>query len=123
MPRSTKNPRDLTGRQAELLAAKHAQELKARNEELSTITPVDLGGEWSDTPVEYRPVPQEVLNEEGDGYDFIEVEDPLVTIRVNSDLEDVTIGQGNTVSFYVGTPYKVPQAWRDHLEEKGYIYH
>lgn len=51
---------------------------------------------------------------------------PVVTqahrvMRVNTDLEDITIGKDNHYSFYVGTPYKVPAHVYQHLDEKGYV--
>ena len=49
--------------------------------------------------------------------------DQMVVFRVNETLEDVTIGQGNTFTFEEGRQYRVPRYVRDHLEEKGYIWH
>jgi hypothetical protein len=46
-----------------------------------------------------------------------------VLIRVNEDLDDVTIGVGNHYSFKMGQKYKVSKQIADHLEEKGYIWH
>lgn len=47
----------------------------------------------------------------------------LVEFRVNETLEDVTIGVGTNFSFEEGRRYRAPRYVRDHLEEKGYIYH
>lgn len=44
-------------------------------------------------------------------------------IRVNSKLEDVTIGQGNHFTFEEGKTYLVDAHVAQHLEEKGYVYH
>jgi hypothetical protein len=46
-----------------------------------------------------------------------------VTIRVNEDLEKVTIGAGNHYDFEAGRRYSVPKHVADHLEEKGYVWH
>lgn len=46
-----------------------------------------------------------------------------VTIRVNEDLENVTIGAGTLYNFEAGRRYSVPKNIADHLEEKGYIWH
>ena len=44
-------------------------------------------------------------------------------LRVNEDLEEVTIGKGNTFTFLVNQYYKVtPEVW-GHLNEKGFVYH
>jgi len=51
------------------------------------------------------------------------VESPTTTIRVNADLEQVTIGLGNTFTFEEGKQYRVPQFVADHLEERGYVWH
>lgn len=42
-----------------------------------------------------------------------------VIIRVNCDLEDVTLGYGTTVSFLEGRRYRVPRWVERHLAEKG----
>jgi hypothetical protein len=46
-----------------------------------------------------------------------------VIIRVNCDLEEVTLGYGNTVSFKEGGRYRVPRWMADHLDEKGLVWH
>lgn len=46
-----------------------------------------------------------------------------VIVRVNTDLEDVTLGYGNQVSFIEGRKYRVPRWVAQHLEEKGLIWH
>lgn len=43
--------------------------------------------------------------------------------RVNTDLENVTIGTGTNFDFAEGRRYEAPTWVYDHLEEKGYIYH
>jgi hypothetical protein len=49
--------------------------------------------------------------------------DGTVVLRVNTDLEDVTIGAGNNYTFMEGQAYRVPRHVYDHLEEKGYVWH
>ena len=44
-------------------------------------------------------------------------------IRVNTDLESVTVGYGNTYTFQEGRKYKVPTEVADHLEGLGYVWH
>lgn len=49
------------------------------------------------------------------------VEEAYRVLRVNTDLEDITIGKDNHFTFRVGTPYKVQASVYDHLAEKGYV--
>lgn len=51
--------------------------------------------------------------------------DPMekVIIRVNADLDEVTLGYGNTVSFKEGGRYRVPRWMAEHLDEKGLVWH
>lgn len=44
-------------------------------------------------------------------------------MRVNTDLEDITIGKDNHYTFRQGQPYKVPAHVYEHLDEKGYVFH
>jgi len=44
-------------------------------------------------------------------------------LRVNTDLEDITIGKDNHFTFREGVPYKVPRYVYDHLDEKQYVRH
>jgi hypothetical protein len=68
--------------------------------------------------------PQAVAAREAeDGGRVRQVEDQSVVVRLNEDLEQVTIGAGNEYDFVAGQQYRVPKMVADHLEEKGYIYH
>jgi hypothetical protein len=49
------------------------------------------------------------------------VEQAHRVLRVNTDLEDITIGKDNHFTFRVGQAYKVPAHVYDHLLEKGYV--
>lgn len=49
------------------------------------------------------------------------VEQAHRVLRVNTDLEDITIGKDNHFTFRVGVPYKVQKHVYDHLAEKGYV--
>lgn len=42
-----------------------------------------------------------------------------VVVRVNADLEEVTLGYGRTYSFLEGRRYRVPRWVAQHLEERG----
>ena len=49
----------------------------------------------------------------------VEYLEEKVVVRVNCDLEDVTLGYGNTYTFLAGRRYRVPRWIADHLEERG----
>lgn len=51
------------------------------------------------------------------------VEMPRRVMRVNTDLEDITIGKDNHFTFRENKRYVVEQYVYDHLDEKGYVYH
>jgi len=63
------------------------------------------------------------------GIDAVEVNDvvvadtPTKVIRVNTTLEDVTVGVGTSYTFEEGKQYRVPANVAAHLEEKGYVWH
>lgn len=51
------------------------------------------------------------------------VDENTAIIRVNEDLENVTIGHGHNYDFMMGQRYRVPIHVAAHLEEKGFVYH
>ncbi|MEU4534277.1 hypothetical protein AB0G15_05335 [Streptosporangium sp. NPDC023825] len=107
-----KNPRDVTGRKAAELAEARAEEIKARQSEISTVTVApDID------PDPYDDTPEATVNNE------VSVDSPTKKLRVNVDLEDVTIGQGTNYNFYRGQTYTVPTHVYQHLEEKGCVWH
>ena len=52
-----------------------------------------------------------------------EIEQEFKIGRVNTDLESVTFGHGNTFNFERGKKYRMPRDLYDHLDERGYIFH
>jgi hypothetical protein len=46
----------------------------------------------------------------------------MVTVRFNIDMDDVTLGHGNTFSFKEGQRYKLPRWAAEHLSDKGVIW-
>lgn len=67
-----------------------------------------------------KAVPKEVIRT---GTAAPVVEAAFKVMRVNTDLEDITIGKDNHYTFREGVRYKVPAMVYSHLEEKGYVYH
>jgi hypothetical protein len=112
-PSQRKQAGDFTGRTAEKLADQKQSELAERAGSISTI----------------NPIPEAILNGSDAGaseVDFtgpIKVKSATVRFKVNTDLEDVTIGQGNIFTFKRGVTYTASKHVYDHLEEKGLVYH
>ncbi|WP_063728988.1 hypothetical protein [Streptomyces sp. RTd22] len=108
---------DLTGRQAEKLAQARDAEAKERAKSMATATIV-AESEKSDVVVDLVENPKPEVEEQP-----VVVEEAPREIRVNANLTDVVIGQGNYFTFEVGVPYRVPAFVANHLEEKGLVWH
>jgi hypothetical protein len=122
--RNVARPGDLTGRNKAALAKEHAEELKAREHEISLIN-AQAAAERDDTVHEVvprdlsaPPVPAPIEVSEA-----VEVETPMREFRVNTSLENMTFGHGNHFDFEEGVRYKAPKALYDHLDGLGYIWH
>lgn len=129
---SGKNPADYTGITTQKLAEQHKEELQEAAANMAMVTAqkqadldvvIDYTG--ADTPVaEIERAP-------------VEINSPIRTIRVNSDIDDMTFGRSvvdpgdpetgrptvmgplNTFTFKVGFAYKVPVDLAKHLEAQG----
>ncbi|MET9119941.1 hypothetical protein [Streptomyces sp. NPDC004528] len=108
---------DLTGRAAEKLAAERDSEAKERAKTMATATIV-AESERSNTVVDLVAPPEPEVEEQP-----VVVEESDRVIRVNAELTDVVIGQGNYYNFEVGVQYRVPAHVAAHLEEKGVLWH
>ena len=92
-------------------------------------TPFDVPGSTPEFEVERRIVDTEnavvqgMIAEKRPVTQVIDQGQQMVEFRVNETLEDVTIGVGNTFTFEEGRKYRAPAFVRDHLEEKGFIWH
>lgn len=113
---------DFTGREREKLQKEHAEELARRSEEMSMATAAAADAAANTiTDLTQNPGVPTVI----DSVEEVEinVSEAVVVIRVNEDIEDMTLGVGNNYTFKAGQKYKVPKHVADHLEEKGYIWH
>jgi hypothetical protein len=122
--RNVARPGDLTGRNKAALAKEHAEEIKARENEIALIN-AQAAAERDDTvhevlPKDLRPAPAPAAIEVSDA---VEVETPMREFRVNTSLENMTFGHGNHFDFEEGVRYKAPKALYDHLDSLGYIWH
>lgn len=110
MPPTQRKPAgDFTGRQAEKLAEQKQAELAERAGSISTINPI--------------PEVISTIQEPERVESPVRVKTATVRFKVNTDLDDVTIGQGNIFTFKRGETYTASRHVYDHLEEKGLIYH
>ncbi|WP_020142223.1 hypothetical protein [Terracoccus sp. 273MFTsu3.1] len=108
------NPQDLTGRKKAELAATHAAEQKAAAQRMATIT------------AEAKEVKEGVIDVSGPNsvvVDDVEVKVKKTELRVNTLLENTTIGHGTNYTFEPGQKYKVEQHVYDYLDELGFVWH
>jgi hypothetical protein len=89
--------------------------------------PKPLGSVVSDPSMQHKPkrsASTTKLTEVEDlGDEPILVEEEYRTIRVNTDIEDMTYGVGNTFSMVRGKRYRVQREIAQHLESKGLVFH
>jgi hypothetical protein len=113
---------DYTGREREKLQKEHAEEMKLRAEEMSMATAAkvsEVSNSITDLTETYSaPVILDSIEEVE-----VSVNETNVVIRVNEDIDDMTLGVGANYTFKAGQKYKVKKEVADHLEEKGYIWH
>jgi hypothetical protein len=122
--RNAARPGDLTGRNKAALAKEHAEELKARENEISLIN-AQAAAERDDTvhevlPRDMTPAPEPAAVEVAN---VVEVETPTREFRVNTSLQNMTYGVGQNYDFEEGLRYKAPKALYDHLDSLGYVWH
>jgi hypothetical protein len=110
------NPQDLTGRKKAQLEAELAEQRKEAASRMAMVTAqaeaakdevIDLVG--SEAPAE-------------DGK-TVSVAEPTKKMRVNTTLENVTIGHGTNYNFEIGQTYKVKESVYDYLDELGFVWH
>lgn len=150
--RPTARPHDTTGRKSEQLKLEHAEELAAREGQISTIT-VEAARSKNEDIVDLDT--NEVIKPDGSVTKLVEDDDnevvligsgPVkieeiaadpqpkqtiatgldpnerVVITVAVDLEDVTLGYGNTYTFKGGSKYRVARWQAEHLNERGLVW-
>lgn len=124
MARSQTRHGDFTGKVKADNTAEHAKELEER---AATMTMATASIEAAKDEVIDLTAPKPVPEAENVGdvevSDAIVVEDDLVNFRVNTTLEQVTIGAGNHYDFVEGQQYRAPRWVYKHLDEKGVVYH
>lgn len=76
-----------------------------------------------ETQQQEKPVPANAMEVQDLGAEPITVEDEWRVIRVNSDVEEMTYGAGNTYTFLRGRRYRVPVGLYEWLESRDLVYH
>ena len=116
-------PTDFTGRQREQLAEARANELRARESEISTIQKLEAEIDEK-TVTDYSQGTSPIVLDADDEVvsQGVELSDDTVIIRVAEELEMMTFGAGNHYDFKPGKQYKVPRALAEHLLDKGYLW-
>jgi hypothetical protein len=118
---SRPKPTDATGVARSRAIKKNADELAARQEELSTIAAAEavaIKNEVRDPKVDAPTTVVDEIVEVGD----VDLADNTRIVRLVADIEMMTWGYGNDYSFQAGVKYKVPTDLADHLEDLGYLY-
>lgn len=112
-------PTDVTGRKREQMIAENAEAMQKSAETMSMATAeakVKLETEIIDATEPSRPtviVDEPTIISSG--------KEDTVVIRVIDDIENMTLGVGNTYSFKAGQKYQVTRNVAQHLEQKGYL--
>lgn len=136
MAKQNARPGDFTGQQKAKLAKEHAEEVARRGDELAMMEAAEQEAAQNRvTDYTQGTIEQPVILDDVEDLtaadaelllspdDITLRESPVRTIRVNADLEKVTIGVGQNYTFREGEKYRVPAHVADHLEEKGYVWH
>jgi len=111
----------MTGRKKAELADENAEALRLREGEISLLNAAAAEEKKSGVidltePKKVEaPVVAEVLD--------VEVVEPTREFRVNTKIENMTIGHGNSYDFEEGRTYRVLKHVYDRLEELGYVWH
>lgn len=123
MPRTQTRHGDLTGKIKADNTAAHAKEIEERASEMSMAT-ASLAQAKDEVIDLTAPKPAPEVESVGDvEVSPITIEDDLVNFRVNTTMEQVTIGAGNHYDFVEGQQYRAPRWVYKHLDEKGVVYH
>lgn len=114
-----KKPTDATGVMLDKLKADNAEAQAERAAQMSMATAqaqVKLETEVIDAT---QPDRQTIVVDEA--VTVGKKDDSNIEIRVVEDIENMTLGVGNTYNFKAGQKYKVTKQVAQHLKEKGYL--
>jgi len=114
------SPLDATGRAAEQAAKKNAKALQDRKDEISIAAQVEaetLETNVFDPTNATAPIVLDEIENVG-----VSTANNSVIIRTITDIDDMTYGVGNTLTFKAGVKYRVSPDLANYLEELGYIW-
>jgi len=114
------SPLDATGRAAEQAAKKNAKALQDRKDEISIAAQIEaetLETNVFDPTNAAAPIVLDEIENVG-----VSTANNSVIIRTITDIDDMTYGVGNTLSFKAGVKYRVSPDLANYLEELGYIW-
>lgn len=114
------SPMDATGKAAEDAARRNAAELAARKEEIAlsrAAEEISLANDVFDPKKPDAPLLIDEIEDVG-----VSIKDEKVIIRVNTDIDDMTYGVGNSYSFKQGVKYSVPRDLAEYLQRLGYLW-
>lgn len=118
---SRKSPADMTGRRKVQMADDNAEALRLREGEISLANAA--AAEEKENGIidltEPRRVEVPVVEEVQD----VEVEEPVREFRVNTKIENMTVGVGNLYDFEEGRTYRAKKHIYDRLDKLGYVWH
>ena len=120
MANTPTSPLDATGRAAEQAAKKNAKALQDRKEEISIAAQIEaetLETNVFDPTNATAPIVLDEIENVG-----VSTANNSVIIRTITDIDDMTYGVGNTLSFKAGVKYRVSPDLANYLEELGYIW-
>ena len=110
---------DVTGRQREEQIRANAEALANRATEMAMATAAqDYRDEVEVTDLTVPTQPTIIDEVESVG---VSLADDSVVIRVAEDIQQMTLGAGNTYDFQRGKKYKVSKQVANHLKELGYL--
>jgi len=118
---SRKSPTDVTGRKKAQLADDNAEAIRLREGEITLLNAAAAEEkengviDYTEAPKAEAPVVTEVVD--------VEVVNPIREFRVNTKIENMTIGHGTSYDFEEGRKYRAPHHVYSRLEELGYVWH
>ena len=120
MANTPTSPLDATGRAAEQAAKKNAKALQDRKDEISIAAQVEaetLENNVFDPTNATAPIVLDEIENVG-----VTIANNSVVIRTVTDIDDMTYGVGNHLSFKAGVKYRVSPDLANYLEDLGYIW-
>jgi len=114
---------DLTGNAKIALEKEKAKEREAAAQQMAMAT-AQAEASKKDDVIDLKPTEKPEVKKDGDLQVLgVQNAEKKVKFKVNTNLEQVTIGWGNHYDFEQGRTYEAPEHVYKHLEEKGLVWH